>query len=307
MLPESPARSERRVVVATRNRGAPCAGDVVGVALATSVSRLSLYSPQLRDGDDPEDLHQARVAVRRLRCDVRAFADLFDAPWSTDVVRDLKWLGSVLGPPRDADVVAARLRAAVGELRAQDSRAADALLAQLVSECGDRREQLRNTVADARFTECVERLQSACRRPAFAAAAEEPAATVMATAVRGQWRRVSRAVNALTDPPDDSQLHDVRIKTKRARYSTEAAELVWGRPARALAKALTRVQTALGSVQDAALAEEWLRAAMPRSPRAAFLAGELAGELRRERATARKAWRPAWHEASKKSLRSWLH
>src|SRR5436305_14018460 len=54
------------------------AGDAVRAALAAGVSRLLRHDPGVRVGDDPEDVHQARVATRRLRADLRTFRGLLD-------------------------------------------------------------------------------------------------------------------------------------------------------------------------------------------------------------------------------------
>ena len=64
------------VGAARRHRGAPSravavGGRVIRNALAGSVARLIAHDPGVRLGDDPEDVHQARVAMRRLRSDLR--------------------------------------------------------------------------------------------------------------------------------------------------------------------------------------------------------------------------------------------
>ena len=53
-------------------------GDVVRRALSTSVIRLLRHDPGVRLGIDAEDVHQARVATRRLRSDLRTFQPLLD-------------------------------------------------------------------------------------------------------------------------------------------------------------------------------------------------------------------------------------
>ena len=49
----------------------PTAGAVVRYAIAASVARLLRHDPIVRVGGDPEGVHQARVATRRLRSDLR--------------------------------------------------------------------------------------------------------------------------------------------------------------------------------------------------------------------------------------------
>ena len=52
-------------------RGTP-AGAALGIALGEQARRLLLHDPGVRLGSDPEDLHQLRVATRRLRAFLRA-------------------------------------------------------------------------------------------------------------------------------------------------------------------------------------------------------------------------------------------
>ena len=86
------------------------AGDAVRAALANGVSRLLRHDPGVRVGDDPEDVHQARVATRRLRSDLRTFRSLLDQEQAGPVRDELRWAGDLLGEQRDADVLLERLR-----------------------------------------------------------------------------------------------------------------------------------------------------------------------------------------------------
>ena len=52
-------------------RGTP-PGVALGIALGEQARRLLLHDPGVRLGSDPEDLHQLRVATRRLRAFLRA-------------------------------------------------------------------------------------------------------------------------------------------------------------------------------------------------------------------------------------------
>ena len=63
-----------------------------------------------------EDVHQARVAARRLRSNLKTFGRLLDPVWVKHVRSDLKWLSSALGELRDADVLAENLREAPPQL-----------------------------------------------------------------------------------------------------------------------------------------------------------------------------------------------
>ncbi|MGZ6636452.1 MAG: CHAD domain-containing protein, partial [Solirubrobacteraceae bacterium] len=104
------------------------------------------------------------------------------------------------------------------------------------------------------------------------------------------------------------ELHEIRIKAKRVRYSAEAAAAAVGKPARRLAKAAANLQDALGAHQDAVTAEGWLResAATLDAKVGVFVAGELVTVQRREQKQLRKSWLAAWKSLNSKQLRRWL-
>ena len=64
--------------------------------------------PVLHQGD-PEGLHQARVAVRRLRAAMSLFGELLRDDATQNVKNELKWLMGEFGPAREMDVLTERL------------------------------------------------------------------------------------------------------------------------------------------------------------------------------------------------------
>jgi CHAD domain-containing protein len=286
----------------------PSAGDVIRNALAASVSRLVAHDPGVRLGDDPEDVHQARVATRRLRSDLRSFRDLLDHDWTHSLRHDLKGVGHDLGAVRDTEVLLDRLRARAERLPAADQAPAKKIIQQLLQRWDEARAQLRDSLGSARYAELLDRLVEAAREPALLApAAEEPAADVLPPLVREPWEKLRATVDEFPDDPSDTELHDVRIEAKRCRYAAEAIAPALGKQARAFAKAIADLQDVLGEHQDAVVAEEWLReVASTATGREVFVAGQLASLERLEIERTRAEWGDVWQAASKKKLRQWL-
>src|SRR6202040_4295504 len=104
------------------------AGDVVQAAVAASVARLLSHDPGVRIGEDPEDVHQARVATRRLRSDLRTIRPLLDPEWAAALREELGWIAGVLGAVRDTDVLLEHLQADVRRLDVSDAAAGAAVL-----------------------------------------------------------------------------------------------------------------------------------------------------------------------------------
>src|SRR5262249_32356690 len=68
---------------------------------------LVAHAPGVRLGADPENLHQHRVASRRLRAALRTGRKLLDPVWSDSIRLELSRLGRITGPLRDLDVLLA--------------------------------------------------------------------------------------------------------------------------------------------------------------------------------------------------------
>ena len=80
----------------------------------------------VRIGEDPEGVHQARVATRRLRSHLRTFRKLLEPEWAEPLRDELGWLGDELGGVRDADVLLDRLKSRIAALDDDDRVAAGA-------------------------------------------------------------------------------------------------------------------------------------------------------------------------------------
>ena len=311
----------------------PTTGDVVRSAITASVLRLIDHDPGVRLGEDSEDVHQARVATRRLRSDLSTFEPILRPDWVAAVRGELSWLGDGLGAVRDADVLFERLAASAEILAPEDRLAAAPLLRQLAAEREGHRTALAVLYGSDRYLTLLETLVAAAAVPPWAMVGRvepepqaqpnaevlvevailidpivgSPARRTVPALVRRPADVLHKTVKRLGPAPDDEALHEVRRKAKRCRYASEAAIPAVGADARRLANAVAGVQEILGSLQDAVVAEEWLRlAAASHAPPAAFAAGLLVAAEHRAMAEARAGWRAAWKVASARSLWRWV-
>lgn len=277
--------------------GAATAGDVVRRSLSLSVIRLLRHDPGVRLGVDAEDVHQARVATRRLRCDLRTFRPLLDQAWADGLRDDLRWLGGELGRVRDAEVLRDRLRSAATTLPATDRRSALAVVAPLVGQVRSARRHLLTAMDTERYIEVIDHLVAAARAPVLTEMSTSPAREVLPGLVRKPWRSLkSGAIAARGDVPDE-QLHDLRIRAKRCRYAAEAAAPATGKNAAKFAREVAALQEVLGELHDGVVAEAWLRdrSAAPRVHETAlFAAGELVAQQRDAAERARTGWPAVW-------------
>ncbi len=285
------------------------AREVIRNAVAEPIASLLRHDPLIRAGRDPEAVHQARVATRKLRSNLRTFSPLLDTQWSEPLRSELGWLAMGLGAVRDREVLLGRLRTRAAGLPAADARSAAGLLQLLVGEIEVLRGRLMADLDSERYVELLEQLVHASRSPAALPEAEQPATEVLPALAAGPWKRLRSAVRqtraVAPDVPSDPELHRIRILAKRARYAAEAVAAVAGPRAAAFAKAAARLQTVLGEHQDAVTAQAWLRAARA-GGRKAFVAGELIALERIDAENARARWPKVWAALDRKSLREWM-
>jgi len=276
-------------------------GTALGIALDAEYRALLAHDPGTRRGDDPEDLHQLRVATRRLRAFLRAARPLIDADWATSLRAELGWLGAHLGPARDLDVMLGRLRAEVEALR-EDAGAASGLLEALDEERAAAYVDVVEVLGGDRYFALLDRLEAASAPPLTG---DE---TALAAIFHREARRMRRTFAALGEDPEDDALHASRIAVKRARYAADLAAHELGRPGARFVTFAKQLQDILGDHQDAVVAEGRIRewASSSSAPETGFAAGRLV-QLERDRmAAARAAWPEAWQlldQAARRAVR----
>jgi CHAD domain-containing protein len=279
--------------------------EVVRRAFAASVVRLLRHDAGVRLGEDPEELHQARVATRRLRSDLRTFRDALDPAWAGPLRNELKELGHDLGAVRDAEVLRERLGSRTSVLDADDRPAADALLRRLDERQTAARDQLVRSMREPRYAELLDALVEGAKAPAvLPEIADTPASQAVRPALERPWEHLENAMETAEAAPSDENLHAARIRAKRVRYTAEAVSAVFGKRAGTFARAAAVLQDVLGEHQDAVVAGAWLREAA-RSGSDAFVAGELAAMESQAAAASRDAVPAAWKALSRKRLRYW--
>jgi CHAD domain-containing protein len=290
------------------------AGDAVLAYWRDQVEALVSWDRGVR-GDVPDAVHQMRVATRRLRSTLATHRPLLDRQ-RTDPVRDeLKWLGSMLGNARDAEVLHVRLR----DLAAAQSPELilGPVLRRIDLEMDERHRAARNCLVEAlggkRYFRLLDALDDLATDPPFAARARQRGDRVLPRLVARACRRLDRTAKAAGDaatPEDrDHLLHEVRKAAKNARYAAESVAPVCGRPAARLAKRMQAVQDVLGENQDSVAARQVLReigVVAHQAGENAFTFGLLYGLERSRGEAAQHAYQPALRAASRKGVRRWM-
>ena len=273
--------------------GAPAADHVLA-ALRAQYAAIRVREPGVRNGTDPEELHQMRTAVRRLRALLRAVRPMFAAGSLTGLRSELRWLGAVLGAARDADVFREYLGMELGAV-------GERLLARLDAERAAAKTRVLAALDDQRYARLMDHVEETIRRPRLAAGD----VSLPDLAAR-EFKKVLKAVGTLPKKPGDAELHAVRIKVKRARFTAELAQAIVGRPAERFAAKAHNVQDILGEHQDAVVAEQRigdLLEELDDAERAA--AARVLGRQRKRRKAALATFLEEWPKLERRGAKAW--
>ena len=200
---------------------------------------------------DPEFVHQARVALRRLE----AAAYLMRAvglpvpEWQADA----RWLMQALSEQRDADVrLYERLPQAVQTLGAQSHLQPLFVIAEVAREVA--RQHLLDALSEARVVRFLLALgQSALLEPPAGPQARQWLIKVL----QRRLRRV-RALGERFELLDPEARHRLRLQVKKLRYALDASASVYGAGLRNLSQVIEYLQDALGEANDARVTLVWL-------------------------------------------------
>jgi inorganic triphosphatase YgiF len=199
-----------------------------------------------------EPLHQARVAIRRLRSAFSIYRPLISVdPRSGELAGELRWLAAQLGEARDLDVLLGRLEASELHDRVQAERAAAYdHLAQLL----DTRRVRRLMLEVLAWLHGGEWLRAEATEPLR----HQDARAFAAAALDRLRRKMKKAGPALAGP-DDEVRHDVRKDAKKLRYAAEFFDTLFDdkaekRRRKRFQAALQDLQEQLGTLNDMATA-----------------------------------------------------
>jgi triphosphatase len=250
------------------------AGEVAFAILRRHFAAMLAHEPGVRLGEDPEELHDMRVATRRLRAALKLYSSDFLPKRSERYERDLRWVAGALGEVRDLDVHLQRL--------SEESSRNGEVLEEVVSLLRERRVEARRRMLKALDSNRYERLIASFSGTLRRGRSPSPTAPILEAApklVRDRYKKVRKAANKLSEDSPSEHFHDLRKKGKRLRYALEPMQEIYGKPAKKMVKLLKEIQDDLGDHQDlivaAGLTQE-LGVAGDRPPQAAFSMGSIA-------------------------------
>ena len=298
-----------------RPGGRGSSADVVMAYVEEQARRLKALDPMVRR-DEPDSVHQMRVATRRLRSTLQSFGAVLSAAGTRHLGNELRWLSHVLGDARDSEVLAGHIQSDVDHMPTE--LVMGPVKARLREHFAPLEAQTRTAVLEAldseRYFALLNGLDRILASPPLGPDATVPAKKGLARAVARTYRRTDRrlrrARKAHAGEAANVALHGARRAAKRARYAAEVAQPAYGKQARRFGKQMKKLQSSLGTHQDAVIARNAIRELGVRT----HLEGENAftfGLLHEHNTTAardseRQAWTD-WKRTSRPKYRKWLH
>lgn len=207
--------------------------------------------------NDPEYIHQMRVATRRLRASVQLFKPLLPPPFADDIVAPLRELMHALGRVRDLDIVMTEIISPVIADMPNDP-ALLALSAVITERQYQTRLEAMHALAQPAYGHLQLQAAALLNSPAFIAPPVHQSQATLSGFAQAQLqshcaRTINHAARAHADEPNS--LHRLRISIKRLRYAMEFFRAMM--PAKASNKILQNLaatQEKLGQLNDLASA-----------------------------------------------------
>jgi CHAD domain-containing protein len=239
------------------------AGAGIRLVLRSRFEEMYAFRDAALRFDDPEGVHDMRVASRRLRSLVKDFSPFLRQRKLRSLKQDLKSVADALGAVRDEDVALLALEKLAAAAPAEVSSGFE----RFVNERRMEQDLARSELEEALSSEALGEL-----REEFDAALEyelkvprkrkghdgKPAASFRHAGhdiILARLRELQVLSASLYKPFKTRPLHRMRLAAKRLRYALELFDLCWSGQLKQFAKEIAQLQTSLGELHDC---DEWI-------------------------------------------------
>jgi CHAD domain-containing protein len=243
--------------------GDELAGEGARRVLRRFFERMLAREESIRKAEDPEDVHQMRVATRRLRASLQVAEAIYDPMLIQQFRKSLRRAAQALAIVRELDVFLLAIRKRQTELA--EAGMLDRLITAVETERTAARVQMLADLQSRRYLRFKHDFAVFLTTPGNGLAALPPTgmpARVRDVAGSAIWQRYEqwRAFEiVLTDAPDEV-LHEARIAGKRLRYTFEFFGPALGPKLSELLDQLAELQEHLGLLQDGVTARTHITA-----------------------------------------------
>jgi CHAD domain-containing protein len=256
-------------------------GEWTNMAIAKHTRKILKHEAGVLKDKDPEDLHQMRVGMRRLRSAIAGFAKVLELPELVTEKKIAK-IGRSLGKLRDLDVLIAALTNDYRSLLpAVEQQSLDQALKSLKKQRKQELKQVSQTLNSKLYLDLKQGLQDWLKQPKYQTIADFSIHSVLPDLLLPQISQLllhpgwlvgvelkdgqpklaeiknTESVEQILEQ-QEKIVHALRKEAKKTRYSLELFSQFYDDAARDLLSQVEQIQEILGQIQDCYVLKEVL-------------------------------------------------
>lgn len=260
-------------------------GDWAKIAIAKHFEKILKHEDEVLQDKDPEELHQMRVGMRRLRSAMTGFAPAVDLPKAAGE-RQVGKIAQVLGKLRDLDVLQETFKTQYQpNLPSAEQESLAAVLKFLKKQRKQAFREVKAILDSTRYIRFKEELQDWLERPSYQPIAALKIELVLPDLLLPQISKLLLHPGWLVgveiregeisypdglDPQTVAQtleirgttLHDLRKEAKRSRYNMALFTQFYGEAYQDYLQKIKDIQEILGQIQDSFVLVEFLESVL---------------------------------------------
>ena len=216
-------------------------------------------------GDDIEELHDMRVATRRMRSAFDIFEPAFNPKIMKRYLNGLRGIGRVLGQVRDMDVLLGKALIYQGKLKEEARPGLDALLDAWLQVIDKKRSKLTKHLQSSGYQRFKQDFNHFVQISVDDRGSSNPGIgttsrirDIIPVLVYSRYAAV-RTYDAILPSASITQLHALRIEFKKFRYTLEYFREILGEGTAKAINELKQYQDHLGELHDADVACQLVR------------------------------------------------
>ena len=254
-------------------------GDWATIAIAKHYKKILKHETKVLQDKDPEELHQMRVGMRRLRSTMTGFAPALDLPVDE---KQIGKIAKILGKLRDLDVLLETLKTDyVSILPKEEQKILSIAIKALDKKRKKVVKQVKSTLKHQRYQQLKQTIDNWLKNPQYRQIAALEIKEVLPDLLSPQISRlllhpgwlvgvnIEAGKVQLSDKPTPKiveqiliergqALHDLRKEAKRTRYNMELFTDFYCDTYAHYLKQIKQLQSVLGEIQDSFVLREVL-------------------------------------------------
>ena len=259
-------------------------GDWATIAIAKHYKKILKHETKVLQDKDPEELHQMRVGMRRLRSTMTGFAPALDLPIDE---KQIGKIAKILGKLRDLDVLLETLKTGyVSILPREEQKILSIAIKVLDKKRKKVFKQVKSTLKNQRYQQFKQTIDDWLKNPQYRQIAALEIREVLPDLLSPQISRlllhpgwlvgvdIEAGKVKLSDKPaleiveqiliaQGQALHDLRKQAKRSRYNMELFTDFYCDSYAYYLKQIKQLQSVLGEIQDSFVLREVLEQVLP--------------------------------------------